>query len=275
MVNSSRTPLSGRQPTDKTGDCSFWSAGWFGLTADSFDRSQRLTYLVFFPWPTRPAVAMGNGDRSLCGRRPHLLLLRPAPRRNGQRRPKSMRQVGVIVQRCGAPGRNGQRRPKSMRRDAVGARPEHQGVAMGNGDRSLCGYLKLGRVGDEIITSQWATETEVYAAWSRCRARSARSRRNGQRRPKSMRHPVEERRGLGAPRRNGQRRPKSMRLQAVPRSDEERGVSQRATETEVYAPPRLWAAFPATVAISIPVGSEIEFIDEATMLESIEGRREV
>ena len=35
------------------------------------------------------------------------------------------------------------------------------------------------------------------------------------------------------------------------------------------------AAFPATVAISIPVGSEIEFIDEATMLESIEGRREV
>ena len=29
------------------------------------------------------------------------------------------------------------------------------------------------------------------------------------------------------------------------------------------------------IGLGIPVGSEIEFIDEATMLESIEGRREV
>ena len=133
-------------------------------------------------------------------------------RRNGQRRPKSMRPSPIGLPRRCAGCRNGQRRPKSMRLLGSIEAMAPQNVAMGNGDRSLCGPGTSPSCAHSISASQWATETEVYAAlegdrphavarasqWATetevyaasgttttpCSAR--RRRRNGQRRSKSM-----------------------------------------------------------------------------------------
>ena len=122
-------------------------------------------------------------------------------------------------------GRNGQRRPKSMRHVIIGRRCIAPEVAMGNGDRSLCGTSECQNCPADGGVAMGNGDRSLCGEQGVPGAAAGHRRRNGQRRPKSMRP----------------RYPILSSLRSLP--------SQWATETEVYAA-SAWIYFPAGCAAS-------------------------